>query len=298
MTGGDHEHRLTADGCVAVVDDRGATLRSLTIDGHRVLSAPPAWDPAAGHHGAVLAPWPNRIANGVYRHGRARHQLRINDPHGHALHGHVYDRRWTVVGASAASVTLGTRCRDEPGYPFDVELQVRYALAGRTLRVEASWANRRPSPALFALGFHPYLDCGPGGVDGSRLTVLADGMIDTDLATKLPTRLRETGPLHQIAEGREIGSARFSRAYRRLSGSSPTVRLVGADGRVVELTTSLAWVQVYTGDVGGELDRTGLAVEPQSAPPDAFNSDPASCRLGAGERRSGWWSLTAHPPRD
>jgi aldose 1-epimerase len=51
----------------------------------------------------------------------------------------------------------------------------------------------------------------------------------------------------------------------------------------VVLSGDAPWVQVYTGE---RIGRRGLAVEPMTCPPDAFNSDPDGVSLAPGETRT------------
>ena len=48
----------------------------------------------------------------------------------------------------------------------------------------------------------------------------------------------------------------------------------------VSLSSDARWLQVYSADY---IDRVGVAVEPMSCPPNAFNSGTDIVALGAGE---------------
>ncbi len=57
---------------------------------------------------------------------------------------------------------------------------------------------------------------------------------------------------------------------------------------------SFPWLQVYTGDKPAPLpSRVGLAVEPMSCPPDAFNSGQDLVRLEPGAVHEAPWSIFA-----
>ena len=51
----------------------------------------------------------------------------------------------------------------------------------------------------------------------------------------------------------------------------------------VRMTAASAWLQVYTGE---KLGRRGVAVEPMTCPPDAFNGDHASVEVAPGGTRT------------
>jgi aldose 1-epimerase len=60
-----------------------------------------------------------------------------------------------------------------------------------------------------------------------------------------------------------------------------------------------AWLQVCTGDrPEPELNRTGLAIEPMTCPPDAFNSANGLIELAPGEHTAVSWTISALEPPD
>ncbi|RYG63603.1 galactose mutarotase, partial [bacterium] len=69
------------------------------------------------------------------------------------------------------------------------------------------------------------------------------------------------------------------------------VRLRG-DGAGVEITfdATCPWVQVHTADAD---DRIGLAVEPMTCAPDAFNSGTGLVLLEPGEAHAAGWRIAA-----
>ena len=81
----------------------------------------------------MLAPWPNRIADGRYRFDGESHQLALTEPDRlNALHGLVIWAPWQVdatVGENWAAVRLTHRLWPHPGYPFVLDLEVDYRLS-------------------------------------------------------------------------------------------------------------------------------------------------------------------------
>lgn len=282
----------------ATVDTTGATLVHAESGGHPVLSGPGRVAPDLGHHGAVLAPWPNRTGRGRYEFGGAAHQLPINDAaYGHAIHGFAYDRPWTVDRHTPDEVSLRLELRDEPGYPFHVGLAVSYRVTSSTLRCQARWRNLGSGDAPFGLGFHPYLLPGPSVLDDWILEVPAHTVLDVDPATALPTRLLRTGGTEfDYRSPRPIGTASFSRAFgalRRTAGRA-TVRVTDPARftLLVEFSAAFGWVQVFTGDLPDPRHRRrGLAVEPQTCPPNALATGHDLLRLRPGQAGAGWWEL-------
>ncbi len=75
------------------------------------------------------------------------------------------------------------------------------------------------------------------------------------------------------------------------------VRAADGAGVVLEWHPAvLPWVQVHTAErPEPELDRSGLAVEPMSCPPDAFRSGEGLVHLAPGARHSAEWRIGRLP---
>lgn len=292
-------HQIADDAFTAQVSPMGATLHRVTADGIDLLSAPAGVDPGLGHHGAVLAPWPNRIAGGVYGFDGSHHQLPITDPaYGHALHGFVFDRRWSVTAHSGSQIALTTVIRDEPGYPFAVRLEVTYQVRARVLHCTSTWQNVGDTAAPFGIGFHPYLRL-DGPLEAWTVHLAARVAMETSGSTKLPLDPRPTSDGADFLAPAPIGDRAFSRAYGALARDRDgvaTVELASRSRRIVlRMSERFRWVQVFTADLPApELRRAGLAVEPQTCPPNAFVDDIDVIRLEPGERGEAWWMLESH----
>lgn len=284
---------LASGGLTASVDPLGATLVRFDLAGEPLLSGPARVDAARGHHGAVLAPWPNRIDRGRYRFAGVDHALPCDDPAGHALHGLAFRNRWHVDAAGDDTVALSTRLGPSRGYPFEIALHVAYTLGRRGLTCAARWVNTGRAAAPFGLGFHPYLRPGPSPLSEWRLSVPATSVMDTDPRTRLPLPERSVTPTADFLSARPLGSASFSRAYRRASEDA-VVRLHDPRGTTLSMrmSDSLPWVQVFTGDVPDPaLRRRGVAIEPQTCPPNAFATGRDLLRLEPGEDGRAAWSI-------
>lgn len=280
------------------MSDLGCTLRDLARDGTSLLSSPEVQDPSAGHHGAVLAPWPGRTADARYRFDGAEHVLAVNEPaFGHALHGVVFPLTWERTRITVEAVTHRTMIDHPPGYPGQVALEITYSLDEAGLRCDGVWHNVGSQTVPFGLGFHPYLAVGTDTIDACTLHVPATVSIDGIPSTKRTATPRPVAPGVDFAVARKVGSDRFSRAYGglpRVDGRA-TARVFAPDGSGIELSVDGAfrWFQVFTADLPSPtLARRGIAIEPQTCPPDAFNSGIDLLRLAPGEVGRGSWRLT------
>lgn len=262
----------------------GATLVRLTHDGRDlVLPFDPASSIGLGYQGRTLAPWPNRISDSRYSFGGVTYDVPCNERgNGTALHGMVSFMPW-VLQASApdtASFTL-----DLPAtafYPFDVRLLVRYLLdpeAGLFVLISAT--NEGATDAPVGLSAHPYLTCGVPvdecvfGLDAGQVLAVDEQMRPAGLGPV-------DGTPFDVREPVSLAGRRIDNAYTELPAEGWVAVLAHPDGRGVVLSSDAPWAQAFTGDIPG-MDRAGLAVEPMTCAPDAFNADPESVRVAPGD---------------
>jgi len=288
---------IGSDGYEAVVTEAGATLRALTLDGRPLLDGFGEDEQASAGKGQLLMPWPNRIRDGRYDFGGRTHQLPISEVgRSNASHGLVRWVSWSPLEVAPDRVRLGYRLPAQSGYPWVLDLEVTYALGPDGLQVTQRATNRAATPAPYAAGAHPYLTLGPGGVDTWTLTVPATTALTTD-DRMLPTGQVEVagGPL-DYREPRVIGENVLDTCYGGLlrdPDGRATARLT--DGvRTVELWVdeSWPWLMVYTGDAAPE-PRAAVAVEPMTAPVDAFRSGTDVVVLEPGEQHAARWGIRA-----
>lgn len=78
-----------------------------------------------------------------------------------------------------------------------------------------------------------------------------------------------------------IGASQLDHAFAGLpEGTWAATLRDPASGVGVSLSSDARWLQVYSADY---IDRVGVAVEPMSCPPNAFNSGTDVIALNAGE---------------
>jgi len=287
----------------AEIDPQGATLVDLTAFGRSVVVGPGRVEPSLGHHGAVLAPWPNRIDRGRYSFDGKTHQLPINDPgYGHAIHGFAFGRNWRVEYQTADAVELSLAIGPEPGYPFEVRLSIDYRLLDDRMLCTVRWQNPGATRAPFGIGFHPYFSPGPSPMEEWLLEVPALSYFDVDSETALPTTIEPViNSDYDFRQARAIGPARFSRAFGALerTGGPASIRVIDPNCVTLEIGMSeeFKWIQVFTADLPDpSLRRKGIAIEPQTCPPNSFvNGVDVRC-LEAGETgEAQWWVSVTEP---
>lgn len=309
---------LTSGDYRAVVASVGATLRSLTHAGRNLVVPFDSENIRPAYRGANLAPWPNRLADGAYSFDGEQQQLPINEVlRMTALHGLVLWNEWEPRSQAPDSVTLGAIIEPQTGYPHRLDLQVRFELsaAGLDWRITATNIGAGVGPAPYGVAPHPYLVAGSGTVDTWTLQLPAAKVLQVTADRLLPTELADVathdGGYFDFQHPRTLGAAEIDHAFTALSpadaagvsaasaeaGPEVAVRLVAAGGSGVLMRwnpRTLPWVQIHTADTASpETNRIGLAVEPMTCPPDAFNSGTDLIALGAGERHEASWVIAA-----
>lgn len=300
MTADPHHHDLAAGTYRARISRIGAALLHLRDGPRPLVFATDAAVPTPAYRGAVLAPWPNRLADGCYTYGGAVHQLPITEIERRtALHGLVLYHPWELSDADDARAVLTTELRPRPGYPFALDLRVEYRLdevAGLQIGLQARNVGDRSAP--YGTSIHPYLCADEGRVDDWTFTVAADAVVDVDPVRLLPTVTRPVdGTPFDFRVPTPIGAREIDHALTQIAfdaAGSAEARLIAPDGRGVRMTWDRAcgWLQVHTTDLPGQREhRRGLAVEPMTCAPDAFNSADGLITLAPGAVHDAAWTI-------
>lgn len=284
-TEGPEEITVTRGGQRATVTSLGGALRSYEVDGREVIVGFEAGEPTPGMHGAVLAPWPNRLDGGRYVFGGTAFEVPVNEPERNtANHGFAHDLRWSLTSTDVM-VKATVELHDLPGYPFPIGLTARYALTEAGLTVTVGVINEGPVLAPFGIGFHPWLSPGDARVDECTLSVDASGWLETD-DRLLPVGVRPLPDELNFRTPRRLGTTVlddcFTKALRDDTGRS-WVRLSSPDGKTAAIWSRapLDYWQLCTGDFPdlGPLARAGVAAEPMSCPANALASGDHLVRL-------------------
>lgn len=296
-----HQFSLVFGGYRASIASIGATLRSLTFDGRDLVVPFEADEVRPSYRGVTLAPWPNRVVDGRYRFGEAEHQLALTEPsRDHALHGLLAWAEFADRVVEDDRVVLAAVIEPQIGYPFRVEVEVEYRLDADGLAQTVTARNLGADAAPWGTGPHPYLVGGPGPVDEWTLTLPA-----SEVLTVTPVRLSPVAvesvdqhPEWDFRAARQIGDVFIDHAFTELAtvDGVTEVRVVGPDGHGVAMTWDerCPWVQVHTADLPEPADnRIGLAVEPMTCPPDAFNSGVDLVVLEPGAESAASWRFAA-----
>jgi aldose 1-epimerase len=275
------QYELSAGDYHAYITKVGAGLRTLTYAGRDLVVPDPLGATTSLYRGAVLAPWPNRVARGHYVFAGTEHRLPITEPaRNSALHGLVHDLVWTLLEHSEQHALLELHLRPVDGYPFDLMIRANYRLdAVAGLRIVIGAENLGAGAAPYGCSIHPYLIAGKGLVNDWTFQLPAGEVETVDPATLVPESTESVdGTRFDFQVARSIDDVQVDHALTGIefdARGQASAQVRSADGSGVEISwdTNCRWVQVHTADrPEPEFNRVGLAVEPMTCPPDAFNS--------------------------
>jgi aldose 1-epimerase len=261
----------------------GATLHSFTvrtrdgstadiIDSYPDLAGLKA-NLSRSFKGPKLSPFPCRIRDGKYSFEDKEYRFSQLFSDGTAIHGLLYDKPFSILeettGDHSGTVVLEYAYKkDDPGYPFEYDCQVRYILhTDSLLEVVTSVTNLDQTVIPIADGWHPYFQLG-GRIDDWRLQFHSAAIVEFD------DQLVPTGKLLQYNDfetSHPIGDTFLDNCF------SLKPDLVSAaceiqhpvNGLTVSFfpDASYPYLQIYT-----PPDRTSIAIENLSGAPDCFNN--------------------------
>ena len=252
---------LAETGATCEVDlQRGGRVAQVVVQGQPLLIDPGPEsdrDPQSTDWGSYpMAPWAGRVRHGRFIFFDRQHQLRPNVDGGHAMHGTVFSRRWTLDDRSTNTVSMSCRL-DQPdsGWSFPGTAHQTIELLDGQLRCDLSieidhHAHSDRDPVVFPgeIGWHPWF------VKPDRLVFHPNAMYARD-DVGLPTG-RLVSPPAGPWDDCFVNTAPVTLEYDR-----PTAAMITISSDCDH------WV-VY------DMPDHATCVEPQSGPPDAFTIRP------------------------
>jgi len=284
-----------------IVCEMGATLRTFTVGEHAVIDGFGADEWSHSGRGQVLAPWPNRLADGRYEFNGVRAQAALDEPERrNAIHGLVRWLPWTLQTRHQNQLSMRLYLHPTPGYPFSLLLDLEYHLGRDGLTVTTTAQSLEEGPIPFGLGFHPYLTAGPETVDGAILRVPARHTLELD-DRGLPTGTLTpvAGTERDFTTARFVGPLALDTAYTTLERepdgtARATVDAPGsAGGATLWADEGFPYLMVYTGDTLPELQRRrrAVAIEPMTCPPNALRTGKDVVDLQPGQEWTARWGI-------
>ena len=252
---------------MAVISQQGAALNQLVLKGVSVIDSSKLASPIDIKFGSLLAPWPNRIAEGKYQFKGEQYESEKLDRLGNAIHGLLFDRLVEVANHSENKITFRHSFGEDDFYPFSIDLTVTYELTEDELLV-TSIAKNHGDTAPFGIGFHPYFLAGENFTVTAPFTqkILANEKMIPTSTVEIDRFEYSGGQLDGCflgAEEVQLSTEHFSLEVKLLEGYTHTM--------------------LYRPPI--ELGESLIAIEPMSCAANAFNSDIESTLLESGETK-------------
>jgi aldose 1-epimerase len=292
-----------------VVVEAGGGIRSYTAGGRGVIDGYSEGEMSSGGRGQILAPWPNRLADGRFDWGGRSWQEPLSEPeHGNAIHGLVRWAPWRVTEEAGDRARLEYRLHSRSGWPWALDLAVTYVLHDRGMEVQVS-ATYLGAPegvgdagesCPFGLGWHPYVAAFGGLVDDTVLRLPASTAYRSDDRGLPVERYAVDGTGVDFRPGRRIGADRLDTAFTDLArddSGRAVVELTSAEGGgpgvSMWMDAAYTHVMVFSGDTLADPARRrgGLAIEPMTCAPNALRSGDGLVTLEHGQTIAAAWGI-------
>ncbi len=267
---------------VKILPECGALLHEFSIPlGERRLQAISSYKNRSDlyqHHplfyrSAKLSPFPCRIFQGQYQFEGKSYEFKNKFTDGSAIHGILFNKPFTPMHENAgdhqASVLLEYEYKKEdPGYPFDYQISVKYTLKKNgLLSLETKVTNLSSGRIPIADGWHPYFSL-EGKVNDWLLTVDAKEILAFD-KNLIPTGKRI--PFIHFSKAARIDTYEFDHCFLLESETGKPACVLFNPANRMGLSffpdKTYPYLQIYTPD-----DRKSIAIENLSAVPDCFNN--------------------------
>jgi aldose 1-epimerase len=289
---------VTSGSTSATITQVAAALRAFTIDGVDAVQTYSADEIAPYGSGTVLVPWPNRVDGGTWVLDGVQQQLDLTEPKlQNAIHGLLRWCAYEQVAHSESSVTLAASVFPQHGYPFHLETTVTYTVTDAELEVVHSIVNVGDAKAPVAIGTHPFITIGDVAAEDLVLSLAAGTHFPVD-ERLIPTAEQPVdGTEWDLRQGKRLGDLTLDDGFGAVEhvDGVATHALTAPDGRRVELwqDDNFGYVQAFTTRQYPVGDATGLAVavEPMTAPTNAFVTGQSLKWLAPGERWEARWGV-------
>ena len=259
---------------IAVISPLGGAIRQLLISDFEIVPEFSLADPLKYIYGNTLAPWPNRLQDASYEFAGENFSFSDLDAQNNKNHGLLLNEVFEVREHSNERLVLGYHFGSHDGYPFEIDLEVSFALTDSALEVEAEATNHGDA-APFAIGFHPYLLTGREFELNANVTGRS---VQNERMLPIGIEAIDSLTLNQHSE--ELSSL----DHCFVGGNKAT--LIRPDGTVVvEALENLPYFMMYR--PSDPLASAGpvIAIEPQSSMANVFRDDIESVVLERDETK-------------
>ncbi|MET0885885.1 MAG: aldose 1-epimerase family protein [Mycetocola sp.] len=281
----------------ATITQLAAGIRRLSVRGIDIMPPYDAGRPRPFGSGMVLVPWPNRVRDARWTLDGDTQQLDITEPgKNNAIHGLLRNSPYSVAARTESTLRLEAKIFPQHGYPFLLDTAVTYRLVDAGIEVTHTITNRSDAAAPVAIGAHPFFTIGDVEPDDLTVTVKAATHVEVDERSLPTAEVPVDGTRYDLRDGVLLADLAlddgFGGAVMRDGVSEHTIS--APDGRTVTVwgDENFGYWQVFTTGLYPGQSKA-VAIEPMTAPADAFNSGHGLKWLTPGETWEASWGVRA-----
>ncbi len=135
----------------------------------------------------IMIPFANRIPNGLYKFNGNTYQLSPVPPRENVIHGFTSNEKYKIKDINiehdyAEIIFINEQIRYDKysGYPFALNVYVKYKYEKNKLTIKVIGENVGERPLPFAPGWHPYFKTPSESIEDLILSIDADYLVKTD----------------------------------------------------------------------------------------------------------------------
>lgn len=270
--------------CYAKIDlNFGGSLLELKLRDRTLISSEHVTRLQHAFNSSILFPFVNRLENGCYSFNGKNFSIPINESdRNNALHGLVFDKSFQCSGQDiqenkAKVILVYNETQPVEGFPFKYSLKLEYILTEKALELQVEVNNTDQIEFPFNLGWHPYFKT--NDLFNSELKINSNKKL---LVNK---NMIPNGEQHMDWNGFiKIEDKTFDDCFIL---NSNQVELKTSDYHFeFQFSHKENYLQIYTPE-----DRKSIAIEPQTAPANSFNSKVGLKILKPNEKYSLKWKI-------
>ncbi len=240
----------------------------------------------------MMAPFTNRISDDTYQFNGNKYRMEPNSINGKVIHGFSHLIPFEIynleITDSFIEVTLSTtmiRPGIFKGYPFALDLFIKYKLHDSHLDVKIIAENVGDIPLPYSSGWHPYFKTTDDGIEHLILSLESESVILLDQNyIPLPGSLAygsindfpqldfrsSVPPQFRVISHRKIDHC-YDKIAKDTNGISTAYIYDPDNGLKISLTQKGGVTLVFTGDLLTVRPRKSIAIEPLQVMTNAFN---------------------------
>jgi aldose 1-epimerase len=240
----------------------------------------------------IMSPFTNRIQNSIYKFLGNTYRLSPILPRTKVIHGFISNINFEIIDTKSNDekfeITFYTdilRPGVFDGYPFSVDVFIKYIFYGLKLDIEVIAKNIGYKPAPFGTGWHPYFRTSDKGIENLIFTLNAneliitnknliplDGMNAYDKLENYPNYdFRDTRTLEERVINMRILDHCYTGLKVNENGISTAILFDPTNNLQIKIFQKGGLTLVFSGDTLSERQRKSIAIEPVQFMTNAFN---------------------------